>query len=452
LDFEPGAAGRTAGGTAWRFAAIAHVDASVALPSHARSPVNFPHFLRALASRNYRLFFLGQAASLTGNWMSLTASAWLAYELSGSPFVVGLLAFANQIPVLLLAPFAGVLGDRINRHRLIVALQALCLVQSAALAVVTLSGAMTVPWLLALATFRGLINAAEFPTRQAFIVELVARREDLGNAIALNSSMFNLARLIGPSVAGLVIVTGGPGLCYALDAVSYLPIIAGLLLMRLTPRAPRAGQRHPLAELAAGLRYVANAAALRAPLMLVPVIAATGFAASTLAPVFARDVFGSDARSLGFMYGAVGAGALCSAYFLSTRASAQGLARWVARGALLIGVGQAAFALCTSLAPALVCLAATGMGTVLTMAGSNTLVQSLVDDDKRGRVMGLFTMGQGMFPVGSLLIGLLASATDVRIAVGTAAAVCLVASFVFGRATRELKPAATEPELLNDEL
>jgi MFS family permease len=416
--------------------------------------VNFPHFLRSLQSRNFRLYILGQGVSLTGNWMTLTASAWLAYELSGSPFVVGLLAFANQIPVLVLSPFAGVLGDRLNRHRLIIGLQVLCLFQSASLAAVTLTGTMSVPWLLALTMVRGLINAVEFPTRQAFIIELVAHRGDLGNAIALNSSMFNLARLIGPSLAGLVIVTGGPGLCYVIDATSYLPVLTGLMMMRLTPRTLRPDQRHPLAELTAGFRYVAGAAALRAPLLLVPVMASAGFAASTLAPVFASDIFESDARSLGFMYAAVGAGALCSAYFLSTRANAHGLARWVARGALLVGLGQAGFALCTTLSPALVCLAATGVGTVLTMAGSNTLVQARVADDKRGRVMGLFTMGQGMFPVGSLLIGVLASATNVRVAVGAAAAVCVLASFVFGRATRKLadEPAAATGELLNEEL
>jgi len=416
--------------------------------------VKFPHFLRALQSRNYRLFFLGQGVSLTGNWMTLTASAWLVYELSGSPFVVGLLAFANQIPVLLLAPFAGVLSDRLNRHRLIIGLQSLCLFQSAVLAAVTLSGHITVPWLLALSTLRGLINAAEFPTRQTFVIELVAKKDDLGNAIALNSSMFNLARLVGPSLAGIVIVSGGPGFCYLLDAISYAPVLAGLLMMKLPAHIPRTDRRHPLMELQAGFRYVAGNAILRAPLLLIPVMASVGFAASTLAPVFARDIFESDARTLGFMYGAVGAGALCSAYFLSVRTHALGLAQWVARGALLVGAGQVGFAISPTLAPALLCLAATGVGTVLVMAGSNTLVQTQVDDDKRGRVMGLFTMGQGMFPVGSLLIGSLATATGVRVAVCVAAGICLIAAGVFGHATRALPPRAAataiDPPLSDD--
>lgn len=404
-------------------------------------PVKLPHFLRALHSRNYRLFALGQGASLTGNWMTLTASAWLAYELSGSPFVVGLVAFANQIPVLLFAPFAGVWGDRLNRHRLIIGLQALCLLQTGALAAVTLTGHISVAWLIGLTAARGLINALEFPTRQTFIIELVAKKEDLGNAIALNSSMFNLARLAGPSLAGIVIVTGGPGLCYLLNSVSYLPIIVGLMMMRIPRREPRVNRPHPLDELLAGVRYAGRTAALRAPLLLVPVIAAAGFAASTLAPVFARDVFASDARTLGFMYAAVGVGALVSALLLSTRTDTRGLQPWIIRGALLIGLGQLAFASSPWLSLAFVALAATGLGTVLVMAGANTLVQSHVEDEKRGRVMGLFTMGQGMFPVGSLLTGLLASVTSARIAVTLAATVCLFAAAVFAHAVRKVDSA-----------
>ncbi len=406
-----------------------------------------PHFLRALQSRNYRLFFIGQGVSLTGNWMTLTASAWLVYELSGSPFVVGLLAFANQIPVLLLAPFAGVWSDRLNRHRLIIGLQVLCLLQSAVLATVTLTGHISVTWLVGLSALRGLINALEFPTRQSFVVELISQKDHLGNAIALNSSMFNLARLLGPSLAGIVIVTGGPGLCYLMDTVSYLPILAGLMMMRITPRPPREGRQHPFAELLAGLSHVKHTATLRAPLLLVPVMAAAGFTASTLAPVFARDIFGGDARTLGFMYAAVGVGALVSAGLLSNRKDAQGLQLWITRGALLIGLGQLAFASSPWLPLAYLALAATGMGTVLVMAGANTVVQSHVEDDKRGRVMGLFTMGQGMFPVGSLLAGLLASATSAPLSVSVAGAICLLAAAVFARVAREERPRRIEARL-----
>lgn len=411
-------------------------------------PVTFPNFLRALRSRNYRLFFLGQGVSLTGNWMTTTASAWLAYELSGSPFVVGLLAFTSHIPVLLFSSVAGVWCDRLNRHRLIIILQVLCFLLAGFLAAITLTGHVSVTWLLVLSTVRGLINAVEFPTRQAFIVELIDAKKDLGNAIALNSTLFNLARLIGPSVAGLVIVTGGAGGCYALDALSYVPILISLTLISLPPRAVAAASTRPWEALRAGWRYAAGSPALRAPLLLVAVMSMVAFSAATLAPVFARDVFHRDARTLGLMFAAVGVGALGSALFLGSRSSAAGLTRWVARGAVMVGAGQASFAASPWLPLALFSLTVTGAGIVLTMAGSNTLIQAHVDDDKRGRVMGLFSMGQGMFPIGSLLVGLGASALGPRPAVMASAIICLIAALIFGRSTRR----ATEPAPLRPSL
>jgi MFS family permease len=383
--------------------------------------------------------------SLTGNWMNTTASAWLAYELSQSPFVVGLLAFASHIPILVLSPVAGVWGDRIDRRKLLIALQVLCCLQSATLAFVTFTGAVSVTWLLTLSTLRGLTNAVEFPTRQAFIVDLVTRREDLQNAIALNSTLFNLARLLGPSLAGVIIVVGGAAGCYLLDTLSYLGILAALFRMSLPPRPPAAARRHPLDELREGLRYAAASPALRPPLLLVAVMSFVAFSASTLAPVFASDVFGRDARTLGLMYGCVGLGALGGALYLSSRSGAAGLDRWVARGAFLIGFGQAGFALSPVPLLAYASLVVTGIGTVLTMAGSNTLIQASVEDDKRGRVMGLFTMGQGMFPLGSVAVGALATAAGPRVAVTAAAVVCLLAALVFRRSLRMQRPAAPTP-------
>ena len=398
--------------------------------------MTLPHVFRALRSRNYRLFFIGQGVSLTGNWMTTTASAWLAYELSGSPFVVGLLAFTSHIPILLFSSLAGVWSDRLNRHRLILLLQLLCFLVAAILAGITLTGHVTVTWLLVLSSVRGLINAVEFPTRQAFIVELIETKKDLGNAIALNSTLFNLARLTGPSVAGLVIVAGGAGGCYLLDALSYAPILISLAVMKLPRRVAASSRAHPWDELRAGWRYAAATPSLRAPLILVAVMSMVAFSAATLAPVFARDVFLRDARTLGLMFAAVGAGALGSALFLSSRSSAVGLTRWVARGVFMVGVGQTAFAASPWLSLALLSLTLTGAGIVLTMAGSNTLIQSYVDDDKRGRVMGLFSMGQGMFPIGSLLVGFAASVVGPRPAVFASAAVCLLAAVLFHRTVR----------------
>lgn len=401
--------------------------------------MTYPHSLRALQSRNYRLFFAGQGLSLLGNWMTITTSAWLIYELSNNPFLVGFLPFANQIPVLLLAPIGGILGDRLPRQRLMWWLNVLCGLQAAALAILTLTDQITVTKLLILVTIRGFINAAEFPTRQSFIVDLVDRKEDLPNAIALNSSLFNAARLVGPGIAGIMIATVGPGACYLLDATSYAAILTSLLAMRTRPRKRAKKVTHFFADLKAGVRYASRNPCLRPSLMMVPMVAMAGFAASTLAPIFARDVYGGNSATLGYMYSAVGAGALVSAVLLAKRPSPQGLAKWVATGAFAIAIGQAGFAFSPNLTFALLCLTATGFGTVLTMAGNNTLIQSHVADDKRSRVMGLFAMGQGMFPLGSLAAGAIAASFGPRPAVAIAAVGTALAGFIFIRSSHEFK-------------
>ena len=399
----------------------------------------YPHSLRALQSRNYRLFFAGQGISLLGNWMTLTTSAWLIYALSNNPFLVGFLPFANQIPVLLLAPIGGLLGDRLPRQRLMWWLNTLCALQAAALAILTLTDQLTVTRLLILVTIRGFINAAEFPTRQSFIVDLVDRKADLPNAIALNSSLFNAARLVGPGIAGIMIATVGPGACYLLDATSYAAILTSLLAMRVRPRKRAKRSSHFLTDLKAGVRYASRHPALRPSLIMVPMIAMAGFAASTLAPIFARDLYHGNSATLGYMFSSVGAGALVSAVLLAQRPSPQGLAKWVAIGAFSIALGQAGFALSPSLPIALICLTATGFGTVLAMAGNNTLIQSHVDDDKRSRVMGLFAMGQGMFPLGSLAAGVIAAQFGPRTAVGAAAVATAMAGMIFIRSSHEFK-------------
>lgn len=400
----------------------------------------FSRSLRALNSANYRLFFVGQGFSLLGNWMTLTASAWLIYELSNNPFYLGFLPFANQLPVLLLGPLGGLLGDRLPRQRLMWWLNCLCAAQAAALAVLTLIGEITVTRLLILVTIRGFINAAEFPTRQAFIVDLVDRKDDLPNAIALNSSLFNAARLVGPAIAGLLIAVSGPGLCYLLDATSYAAILTSILAMRIPRRRRKASDRHnhPLTDLRIGFKYVRNHPSLQASLIMVPMIAFAGFASGTLAPVFARDIYGGDSKMLGIMFSIVGAGALVSAVMLARRPSPEGLPRWIALGAGAIAVGQLGIALSPWLLLTLVCMMATGFGAVLCMAGNNTLIQSQVADDKRSRVMGLFAMGQGMFPLGSLAAGSLAATLGPRWAVAIMALATAVAGWKFVRTRRAL--------------
>lgn len=395
-----------------------------------------PHFLRALSSRNYRLYFGGQCVSLLGNWMTTTASLWLVYHLSSNPVYVGLVGFASQIPVLLLAPFAGVWIDRANRLRVMQVTQFLSMIQSAALAILTLTGHITVARLIGLCVFQGLISGFDWPARQALTFDLVENKSHIENVIALNSITFNFARLIGPAIAGFIIAGFGPGACFAIDAVSFLAVLGALLSLRMTHRLPRVTDSHPLADLREGVRYAWSMPAIRTTLLMVPVISLVGFVHTILGPVFARDVFFGDARLLGFLMAATGAGAVLAGLFLTLRSPATPLARVISVGAALGGGGLALFGASTRLPLALISLMAAGAGGVLVMASSNSLLQTLVPDDKRGRVMGLFTMGQGLYPVGSLLVGFATAAAGPRVAVAACGAICLIAAAIYARNIR----------------
>lgn len=403
---------------------------------------------RALHIPAFRRVFLAQSVSLVGNWLSMTAAAWLAYDLTGDAFSLGIVVFSQQLPVLLLAPVAGVLGDRLERRRLFTALQIACVLHAATLAALSFSGHLTFAWLVGLAVLRGVVNAAEWPTRQSLTLDLVGDRAHLANAIALNSSLFNVARMIGPAIAGLLIARLHVGWCYALDALSCFPTI-GVMLFGLGPGArfgsPLAGPRpHPLRALREGFAYVATSPALRSPLLLIALTAFSGFAAGTLAPLIARDLLHGDARLLGLLNGAVGLGALVSALALGSVRPAPGrLERWVGRGTLLLAAGQMICALSPTRALTLAGMVVCGAGIVLTYAGANTLLQLRVDDARRSRVMGLFTTAQSIYPLGSLLIGAMAaSALGPRATIAAHAAVCVLGGWVFLRVTRERSPTA----------
>lgn len=401
--------------------------------------MKLPPFLRALRSRNYRLFFAGQWLSLIGNWMTTTASLWLVYQLSHNAFYVGLVGFATQIPMLALSPLVGVWVDRVDRHRVLIGMQVLSCLQSLTLGLLTLTGHMTTPLLLGLCFLQGLINAWDIPVRQSFLVQIVHDRTDLPNAIALGSSMFNLARLAGPAFAGFVIAGVGAAGCYLIDAASYLPVIGCLLAMKVTKGGATLRRQRLLTDFREGLDYARRHPTLRAVLLLVPVAAIAGWSPSVLAPVIARDLFQGDARLLGFLLSAIGGGALVGALALSTRTSVAGLEKVIAIGTGVLTLGITVVAVSPWLSLTLVGMAACGFGAVRTMAGSNTLLQSTVDDDKRGRVMGLFTMGQAMFPLGSLIVGGLAQAIGPRFAAGLAALTVLTGGLIFARNTRRTR-------------
>jgi MFS family permease len=397
---------------------------------------------RSLQVPAYRRFFFAQGVSLVGNWLSLTATGWLAYELTRDAFSLGLVVFAQQLPVLLFAPLAGVLGDRVDLRRLFAGLQVACALHAAALAALSLSGHLTFGWLVGLAVLRGLVNAAEFPTRQSLTLDLVGDRTHLPNAIALNSSLFNVARMLGPVCAGLVIAHARVGWCYVLDAASCVPVVLVMVhALRRSPPAARPASApprpHPLRALGEGLAHVARSPGLRGPLLLIALTAFSGFAAATLAPLVAREFLGGDARTLGWLQAAVGLGALGSAFALGASRSPAGLERWVGRGPLLIAAGQAVCALSTVRELTLAGMTVFGSGIVLTYAGSNTLLQLRVEADKRSRVMGLFSTAQSVYPLGGLAVGALAATGfGPRATILLNAAVCALGGLLFLRATR----------------
>jgi len=399
------------------------------------------HTLRALRSRNYRLFFAGQGLSLIGSWMTRVATGWLVYRLTGSAGWLGIIAFAEQIPLCLITPVAGVLADRWNKRRILLAAQILSMLQSLTLGVLALSGGIHIWHILALCFFQGLVNAFDVPARQAFVIEMVDRQEDLGNAIALNSSIFNGARLLGASMAGIVIASAGEGWCFILDAATFLAVIVALLAMRFPVRRRRVETKALLGQLLDGLKYAVNSKPIRTFLLLVALTSLMGLPYTVLMPVFAREVLQGDARTYGFLMGATGLGAVSGALYLASRRSVLGLGHVVVRAGMIFSLGLASFALARSTVLAWLLLLVTGFGMLVQMAGSNTMVQTLVDDDKRGRVMSLYALAVlGTAPFGNLLAGAMAARIGVPAALLIGAGLCMAGSVWFARALPRLRP------------
>lgn len=389
-------------------------------------------FGRALSHRNYRLFLLGQGTSLIGTWMQQVATAWLLYRLTASPFLLGLIGFSSQIPSLLLSPLGGVIADRWNLHRSLLVTQCFAMVQAILLIVVIrLEG--TVVWALIVLEFLlGVINAFDMPIRQAFLVQMVPNKDHLGNAIALNSSIVNGARLVGPSLAGIIIATWGEMACFILNAVSYIAVIGAILAMRnLPPRAPRptARLREHLQE---GFRYGFGFAPLRTLLLMLAVASFVSMSLNVLMPVFAKDILHGGAGTQGFLIGASGLGALTAAIYLASRKSVLGLGRIILGAAIVLGVGQFAFSFSNELLFSLPILTVTGCCMMLLMASCNTLLQTIVEDDKRGRIMSLYSMAfLGVGPLGSLFGGTLANQIGAAGSVRVSASLMIVAGIVF---------------------
>jgi MFS family permease len=406
-----------------------------------------------LRHRNFRLFFGGQTISLIGTWMTRVATAWLVYRLTGSALLLGTVSFAGQIPSFLLAPFAGVWVDRLDRRQVLVWTQTLSMIQSLALAWMTLSGRITVSWLLALGAMQGLINAFDMPGRQAFMVKMVDDRRDLQNAIAINSSMVNMARLIGPSLAGILIAATNEGWCFFVDGVSYLAVIASLLMMRLHAPVVKREATSTLVELKAGWTYVSQFLPIRTILLLFAVVSLMGMPFVVLMPIFAARVLHGGPHTLGFLMGSMGLGALISALSLAARKHVLGLVKMIPLATAIFGLGLIGFGLSRSFWLSMLMVFIAGMGMMQGMAASNTVIQTIVSEDKRGRVMSYYTMAfVGMAPFGSLLAGSMAHAVGAPWTVIVSGALVLAGAAWFTTrlpaVRREIRPIYKEMGIL----
>ncbi len=399
----------------------------------------------ALRSRNYRLFFGGQGISLIGTWMTQIATVWLVYHITSSAFMLGVVGFTSQIPNFLLTPFGGVFADRFPRRRILVTTQILSMVQSLTLAALALTNTIEIWHIIGLSLFQGTISAVDAPARQVFVTELVERKQDLPNAIAINSTMFNGARLIGPAIGGLLIARVGEGYCFLIDGLSYIAVIIALLAMRLKPKSIPVADGNPLQKIKEGFTYAFGCPPIRAILLLSCLVSLMGMQYTVLVPVVANTILKGDAQTLGFLLGASGIGAVAGGIYLATRTTVVGLGKLVVIGPAILGIGLITFALSRFLPLSLLAMLTIGLGVILQVATGNTILQTIVEDDKRGRVMSLYTMSfLGITPFGSLLGGSLADRIGVTPTLIIAGSACLFGSIFFSKQLPPLKKIVHE--------
>ena len=412
---------------------------------------------RALSHRNYRLFFGGQGISLIGTWMQQIAMSWLVYRLTDSALLLGVVGFTSRIPTFLLASLAGVLADRWNRHRVLVITQTLSMIQAMILAILVLTGAIAVWHIIFLSLSLGLINALDIPTRQSFVVDMIEKREDLGNAIALNSSIVNGARLIGPSVAGMLIATLGEGMCFLLNGLSFIAVIFALLAMKITPKKREAQSSKVFQGLKEGFSYAFGFAPIRSVLLLLGLISLMGMPFTVLMPIFAEKILHGGPQALGFLSGATGVGAIAGSIYLASRKSVLGLGRIIVISSNLFGIGLIGFSLSRLFWLSLLMMLLIGFGMMVEMASSNTVLQTIVEEDKRGRIMGFYTMAfMGMVPFGSLLAGTLANNIGAPNTVMIGGVACILGSVLFAKKLPSLRritrPIYVEKGIISEEL
>lgn len=382
-----------------------------ALFKYPNTSLSLKTIFRSLKYRNYRLFFSGQSISLIGTWMQRIAMPWLVYHMTGSELLLGVVSFAGQIPTFLLAPFAGVVSDRWSKYRVLIVTQVASLIQASILAGLALTGNIQLWHIVALSIAMGCINAFDVPSRHSFVIEMVENKDDLGNAIALNSLMFNGARLLGPSVAGLLLAVTSEGVCFLINAVSYLFVIGSLLLMHVEVKKYNGTNKQIIRDLKDGLDYAFGFPPIRHLLLLLTIVSLTGMSYQVLMPVYAKNILEGGSSTYGFMMGAAGLGALAGAIFLASRTTVLRLGRLIPASTILAGIGLLILSFTHLFPVSLLMMMIIGAGMMLQSAASNTILQTITDDDKRGRIMSFYTMAvMGTAPFGSLLSGAMAKA------------------------------------------
>jgi MFS family permease len=392
----------------------------------------FKNIFRALRYRNYRLFFFGQGISLIGTWTQQVALSWLVFTLTGSTVLLGTVAFCSQIPMLFLGPFAGVCADRFDRKQLLLWTQGLAMVQAFLLAGLVLAGVIR-PWeIIALSILIGTINAFDIPIRQSFVLAMVDNRDDLGNAIALSSAMFNCARLIGPSVAGILISAFGEGICFLINGISFVPVLAALLAIRVAERQGLGQKGRVFSEFREAVVYARGFEPITAILVMLSVVALAGSPYIVLMPAFAKDVLHGNANTYGFLMSSSGLGAIAGTIYLASRKNAKGLIKAIPVSAGIFGAAIAAFALSHTSMLCVLFVFFAGFSMMTEIASSNTIIQTVVDEDKRGRVMSLYAMSlMGVMPFGSFLAGSVAGKMGVQSTLLAGAAICVAGAAVF---------------------
>jgi MFS family permease len=395
---------------------------------------------RSLKYRNYRLFFTGQGISLIGTWMQRIAMPWLVYHITGSALLLGVVGFAGQIPTFILSPVAGVLTDRWNRYYVLIVSQIVAMLQALVLTWLFYAGTIQVWHIILLSVVMGIFNAFDVPSRQSFVIDLVENKEDLGNAIALNSLMFNGARLLGPSLAGVILASTGEGICFLFNAISYLFVIASLLMMKVPARGAVSKKSHMGKDLKEGFSYTFGFPPIKHILILLAIISLMTMPYSVLMPVFAKEILGGGSHTFGFLMGAAGFGALLGGFYLASKRTILILGRIIPAAAALAGAGLIAFSLSRLFIVSLIMMVFSGLGMMLHTASSNTVIQTITDDDKRGRVMSFYTMAiMGTAPFGSLMAGALAKLAGAPATILTGGVVCIIGATIFWMKLPELK-------------